>query len=193
MERNKIIIPLVVMVMGFGMLAVVPAAYAQTPGAPAHMGFFQGWVQFFAQKFGLEKTQVQNAMNEYHAQVKANITPRPTLSAQQMQDREKSKLDGLVSSGKITTAQEQALMNELAALRQKYPFDQNQTPDQRKTHMQAMQTDLKAWAQTQGIDPTLVMSRFGMRGKMDGDDMHGRRGGRGYWGQQPVPTITPAG
>lgn len=149
--------------------------------------FFTNFVNFFAQKFGLDKTQVQNAMTDFHNQQVANTTPRPTMTPQQMDAREKTRLDPLVTSGKITADQETAIIAELDALHAKYPFTPGETQDQRKTNMQSMQSDWKAWATANNIDPTIINP--GGMGMMGG---RGRGFGRGMWGNNsPTPTPTP--
>lgn len=151
------------------------------------MVFLDGIVAFIAQKFGLDKTQVQSAISEYQSQNKPHLTPRPTMSPDQIQNREKSRLDQLVKGGKITSDQEQAILNELAALSSKYNLGSSsgQTPDQRRSQMQAMQNDLKTWAQSQGINYAYVMP-FGM-GRRPGGFGGPQRG----WGPHISPTPTP--
>lgn len=159
-------------------LFAVPQAYAQTPGTQVHMGLFQGLFQFLGQKFGLDKTQVQSAIGEYQQGRKANGTPRPTLTQEQFTDKQKSRLDQLVADGKITTGQETAIINELAAIKSKYNPEswKDLTPQERKTKMNAMRDEIISWATSQGIDSSYVMPVFGMGGA----GMHGR--GMGGWG-----------
>jgi polyhydroxyalkanoate synthesis regulator phasin len=188
MISKKILVPVFAFfVLLSGVLFVVPPAHAQGTNS-GNGNFFSGLVQFIAQKFGLDKTQVQSAINDYHTQNKANIALRPTPSAQDLQNRDKTRLDKLVSAGKITAAQEQAILDELTSLRLKYKFDKSLTTDQRKTQMQAMQADIKSWATSQGINPSYVMM-FGISG-LRGRGM--REPGEG-WGEKPsvTPTQTP--
>jgi len=126
---------------------------------------------------GLEKTQVQNVVNEYKTQQKGKMM-------QNLQDKEKQRLDKLVSDGKITSNQESAIIQELKTLRDKYKIGQNtnETPDQRKTNMDAFQKDLKAWADSQNIDIKYI-EPFGGR-------MMGHRG-FGMWKGNKTPTPTP--
>ena len=173
------------------LLVTAAPAFAQTP-TPSQQsgGFFQGLIQFIEQKFGLDKTQVQSAVQQYKTQNGTSMTPRPTMTPQQMSDQEKSRLDKLVSSGKITSAQVQAILTELSTEQSKFMSSmQNETPQQRKTTIQSMQSDLKAWAQSQNINPMYVMSFGGMRGGK-GMMMRGK-GGNGNWHPSGAPTVTP--
>jgi hypothetical protein len=56
----------------------------------------------------------------------------------------------------------------------------DKTPEERRSQMQAMQDELKSWAQSQGIDSSYVMS-FGGMGRGPG----GPGGFRGGWGLKP--------
>lgn len=170
------------------LFTVTPAiANAQSTNGQGHVGFFQGLLQFIENEFGLNKSQVQSAVQQYQTQRNATVTPRPKMTQQQMQDRQKSRLDTLVSSGKITSDQETAILAELSAEQTKYQSSlQGETMQERRTTMQSMQNDLKAWAQANNINPMYVMM-FGTRG--NGHGMRGR-GGNGSWGN-PATTITP--
>lgn len=158
-------------------LFVAPAAFAQTNTGNGRPNFFQGLIQFIEQKFGLNQTQVQSAVNEYKAQVKATITPRPTQTPQQIQAREKARLDKLVAAGKISGDQETSILNELSTLSTQYNLS-GLTGTQRETEMQAMQTAFKAWATNNNINIAYVMPFGGM---------YGRGGFRGHWGPTPTP------
>ena len=156
--------------------AVIPA-YAAS-GNTNRGNFFTGLIQFIAQKFGLDQNQVQSAVNDYKNQQKANMQ-------QNMQNREKSRLDSLVSQGKITNDQETAILSELQILHNKYNSAnlKNLTPTQRQQQFQQLQSGLKSWAQSQGIDPSYVMP-FGRRMGMS-------RHGFGKWRHNPSITLTP--
>lgn len=170
-----------------------PFAYAQGSGSSAHPNFFQGLIQFISQKFGLDQTQVQSAVKDYRAQQKATITPRSTMFPDQMQAMEKSRLDKLVTAGKITSAQETAILDEEQTLLAKYPVAnlKNMTQDQRKTQMQNEQNDIKTWATAQGINPQYVMPGPGPGMMMGGMRGHAGSGGPRGW-NHPSTTLTPA-
>lgn len=169
------------------LLAGAAPAFAQTTTGQSHTGFFQGLIQFIEQKFGLDQNQVQSAVQQYQQQRQATITPHPTLTQQQMSDNEKTRLDKLVSSGKITSDQETAILNELSSVQSKYNLS-SLSGDQRKTQAQAMMNELKSWAQSNNINPMYVMPFGG--GMRNGHGM--MQGGRGKWGNwKNTPTPTP--
>jgi len=174
MKIQKILIAFTVIILTGMALIAVPQVYAQTTGIGTHMNFFQDFIQFISQKFGLDETKVQSAITEYKQQRKATITPRPTLTPQQMVDSEKTRLDQLVKDGKITSDQETAIINELSALRAKYNSGslKDLTPDQRKTRMNTVRDEIISWAKSQGIDSSYVMPGFAMRNR--GPGMRGR-------------------
>jgi polyhydroxyalkanoate synthesis regulator phasin len=190
MNKQKMLTAISTVIFTGSALLVVPQIYAQTPGG-SHLNFFQELVQFFSQKFGLDKTQVQSALTDFKNQQKANVTPRPTLSPQQTSDREKSRLDQLITGGKITADQETAILNELATLRTKYNLGSQSglTPDQRKTQMTNMRSEIVSWAQSQGIDSSYVMGGFGN----GGNGFRGDKGmGRGWNnGQSEIASPAP--
>jgi hypothetical protein len=187
MKQQKIVRSMMMLVVLGSSVMLVPAAYAQTPTpTQSHGNFFGGFLDFFAQKFGIDKAQVQSAAKEYRAKVKATITPHPTLTVQALEDREKARLDKLVTAGKITAAQETAILSELTSIRAKYGPEvmKNMTADQRKANLQAMQNELKAWATAQHINLAYVMPD--VRIEKRGDRMMYRQGKR------MNPSITPA-
>lgn len=179
MSKQKLITILTVLFILFsGMPAAIPA-YAASGNTSSN--FFTGLIQFIAQKFGLDQNQVKTAVTDYQNKNKQNIQTN-------IQNREKTRLDNLVKQGKITSAQEQQIIDELAVLRSKYnPANfKNLTAIQRKQQFLQEQNDIKTWSQTTGIDSKYLMPGFGMGG------MGGFRGMHfGKWGTKPSPTPTP--
>jgi len=180
-KKQNIIAILTAMILG---LTILTPAYAAEASANKP-NFFSQMVTFIAQKFGLDKTQVQTAVTQFKQQKK-------TENQQNMQNREKTRFDQLVKDGKITQSQEDAILKEMADLKTKYnPANmKNLTVAQRQQQMQAQQAELKAWAQANGIDLTVLMPvrpsgmprPTGMNGKFPG-----RGGRRGVW-LTPTPT-----
>ena len=133
-----------------GLTVLTPAYAASTTTSSPN--FFSQLVTFIAQKFGFDKTQVQTAVTQFKQQKQAT-------NQQNMQNREKVRFDQLVKDGKITQTQEDLILKELTDLRTKYnPANfKNLTQAERQQQMQTEQTELKTWAQANGIDPTILM------------------------------------
>lgn len=78
---------------------------------------------------------------------------------QNLKDRQKRRLDQLVSDGKITSGQEQSILDEYQHLQSEYPLSsiQGLTQEQRKQKMSDIQNEINSWAQSQNIDPKYVL------------------------------------
>lgn len=154
MTKQKIVLTiLAASIIGLG-IASTGAVYAQTP-IPTPQNPLSELVEMIAQKFGLDKKQVQTVVTQYKDQKKSEMQKN-------MQDRENARLDQLIKDGKITTAQKQAIVDKLAALKKKYdPSNlKTMTQDERKKQFQAEQDEIKAWAQSQGIDVSYLRPGF---------------------------------
>lgn len=136
---------------------------------------FSGLVQMIAQKFNLNQSQVQTVFDDWRNQQKANMK-------QNMQNRLSDRLDQAVKDGKINTGQKQAITYEINLLNDKYSPDslKNMTPDQRRQSFQNRQADLKNWAQSQGIDLSVLMPGPG-----------GKRLGLRHGWKRGEPSVTP--
>ncbi len=149
------ILPLLVVTMaGAALLGASQIVSAQSGTTP-----FSGLAEMIAQKFGIDQTQVQSVLDQYRQQ--------------QMQDRKNkmqqllnNKLDQEVTAGKITAGQKQGILDELTQLKNKYgpTAGQSLTLQQRQQNFQNLQSDIKAWATSQGIDPTLLPMGWGRMG-----------------------------
>jgi len=160
MLSKKILVPVfAIVIAGSTLVGVSAIAHAQTGTTP-----FAGLAQAIASKFNLNQSDVQSAITSY--------------MQQNMQNRQKNRLDKLVSAGKITSAQETAILAELATLQSQYSPSsfQGMTQAQRQQAMQDRKNALTTWANAQGINPAYVMP-FGM-------------GHRGRW-HKPTGTPTP--
>lgn len=154
MISKKSIIPgIAILVVGGSLLGATTLAYAETPNTP-----FSGLAQAIASKFNLNQTDVQNEINSFMQQHRADMTKN-------MQDREKVRLDKLVTAGKITSDQETAIINEYTSLRDKYGPGamQGKTLQQRIQAKSDERNELIAWAKAQGIDQKYVLPFGGMR------------------------------
>lgn len=173
--KKIVVLSALALVVTVGLVITNSQVLAQNTAKPNP---FSSLVQMIADKFHLNKDDVQAVFTQYREQQKQN-------REQNMQQREQNRLDKLVQDNKITTAQKQAILDELNALKNKYNPENNKnlTPDQRKQQFQDMQNEIKSWAQSQGIDPSYVMGGFGMGG------MKGGRMGFGKW-LKPSPSPT---
>jgi phenylpyruvate tautomerase PptA (4-oxalocrotonate tautomerase family) len=152
MISKKLIFPALIIVAAGGIVAIKPLTTLAQTTTP-----LSGLVEMIAQKFNLDQNQVQVAIDEYRSKQKQNF--------------EDGRLSKLVTQGKITEAQKQVIITELATLKTKYGSDKSQYTN--------LQNDWKTWAQASGIDPTLIMPRFGM----------GFRGRMHKFNISPTPTI----
>lgn len=168
MLSRKLLVPVfAVVVAGSTLFGVSTIVHAQTG-----TNMFSGLAQALATKFNLKETDVQSALTAYMQQQKGNWQ-------QNMQQRQKQRLDTLVSQGKITSGQETAILNELTTLQKQYSPSsfQGMTQTQRQQAMQNEKNAITTWANSQGINPTYVMP-FGM----------GHRGGWHKLTGSPTPT-----
>jgi competence protein ComGC len=166
MQKKRIVPILGVIVLGV-MVFGVHQVYAQGSS------MYTGLSQVIAQKFGLDQTKVQAVVDEYKQ-------TQQTAMQQKIQQNESDRLNKLVTDGKITAAQKQAILDEQAKLKSEHPTgsNKNMTADQRKQASTAEQAEIKAWAQAQGIDISYLRMGFGMRGG-------------GFGGHKPMTTPTP--
>ena len=156
MISKKILLP------ALAVSAIIGASYfgINQVQAQASDNPFSGLVQKISQKFNLDQTQVQTVFDDYRNEQKQN-------RQQNMQQREQDRLTQLVKDGKITEDQKNAIIAELASLREKYKPEnfKDMTADQRKQQFQNQQDEIKAWAQGQNIDLSLLKPGFGMGGR----------------------------
>jgi hypothetical protein len=163
MLSKKVFLPVTAIVLVAGLSFIgVSAVQAQT-GSDR----LSGLAQAIAQKFNLDQSLVQTTINDYNQQQKTNL--------------QSNRLDQLVKDGNITDSQKQAILDELATLKSKYnPANwKDLTKAQRDEQIKAEQAEAKAWATSQGIDPTYVMPGF-----------MGPHQAFGHF-RKPTPTPTP--
>jgi hypothetical protein len=120
-KQTKIILfsGLGAVVVTAGLLLSSSAASAQSD----HDQPFTGLVEAVAKKFNLDQSQVQAVFDEYHTQQRQQMMEK-------MQDREAERLAKLVADGKITQAQQQAILAKLAELKTEFSSEnvQDLTP-----------------------------------------------------------------
>ncbi|MBI2442455.1 MAG: hypothetical protein HYV40_00930 [Candidatus Levybacteria bacterium] len=154
MLRKKILVPVIVATIGgaslFGLNHVVRAQDATVP--------YSGLVETLAQKFGLDKAQVQTVIEEYHKDNHQKME-------QKMQERMEDKLNQAVKDGKLTEDQKKALLEKLSSLHEEKDSEEfnNMTPEERRKEMEKAHDELESWAKEQGIDLTdLMVFKMGM-------------------------------
>jgi hypothetical protein len=155
MITKKIILPaLAIAVMGGTTIWATNHAYAQS-----ETDTIAGLAQKISQKFNLDQSQVKSVIDEYHQ-------GRKQERLKQFQQNQEDRLNKLVQDGKITQEQKQAILDEFAALKNKYSPQslKDLTPQQRKEKMQAMKDEIKSWADAQKIDLSLLKPAIGMGG-----------------------------
>ena len=157
MMNKKLIIPTLVIITAAGILTLsVPKINAQTNDP------MSGLVTQIAKKFNLDQSQVQTVVDQYRQEQKQTHGVK-------IQQKQTDRLEKLVTENKISEAQREAIITELAALKIKYNPEnlKKLTPAERKVQRQNEQNELKAWAKAQGIDIKLLTARSGLeiRGK----------------------------
>ncbi|EKD86122.1 MAG: hypothetical protein ACD_37C00459G0003 [uncultured bacterium] len=102
-------------------------------------------VQKIADKFGLNKDEVQKVFDEER-----------TARQAEMQTKNAERLDQLVKDGRITEAQKTLILNKQKELQAKHQANRDsfkdKAPGEMKTQMEAERTALEAWAKENGIN-----------------------------------------
>jgi Spy/CpxP family protein refolding chaperone len=165
LKTHKAITSIAVLLMVSSVFLAMPQANAQALGDTSqHAHFMQGLIETIAQKFGLDQNKVKAIVNDYQTQQKKRMQKN-------MEKRQEDKLSQLVRNGKITDAQKQAIIKEMAALKAKYNPEtmKNLTPEQRKTQRDEMRNEILSWAKANSIDESYMMGhtlKGGLRGKI---------------------------
>ena len=161
-------------IIGFGLLNV-QGVQAQTTSQTNNLNPFQLMIERISSVFHLDKAKVQEVVQQVH-------TEQQATREKQMEQRQTDRLSQLVKDGKITEAQKSAIIAKLTEIKKTFNPEISKTLSQaeRKTVMDKHQAELKAWAVSQGIDPSYVMRGFG-----------GRQGIRGIGERKMKLTPTP--
>lgn len=146
----------------------VGVAHAAT-NSPDGTGPMSGLVEALSSKFNLDKTEVQQVFDEQHQKMH-----------EERQAQQDEKLAELVTEGKLTSEQVEAIKakrSELMAAREANRSSMAElSRDDRKANMEEARSELEAWAEEHDIDTEYL--RFVMGG-------HGRGHG-GPMGEKPV-------
>jgi hypothetical protein len=161
--KKSILIPVIGVALIGGGLFVATSANAQTPTT----GFFGDIAQRIAQRFNLNKGDVQKVFDEVaqerHDRMHANLEER---------------LNQAVKDGKITDVQKTAILGKLDEWknnRQDFETFKDKTPEERKQIMDERKSELEKWAKDNGLTLQTLHELvgqgsfgFGMRGGMHG-------------------------
>lgn len=145
MKKSIIVSAAVVTMIGAGFFGVTQANAATTT-VPNR----ETLIQRITDTFHLNKDDVQKVFDQFH-------TDRVTARVQKYNDR----LDQAVKDGKITSAQEQLILDKRKELQSKVQDYKNMTKDQRKAAKKQEMQDVKTWAQQNNIDLKYLMPGFG--------------------------------
>lgn len=161
--RKHLIVAASVATIGIAGLSA-GVAHAATSNSTAKTDPMSGLVDAVASKFNLNKSDVQQVFDTQKAKMEA--------------DREqtiKDKVAQLVTDGKITQAQADAINAKRAELQKEREANKesfkSMTADQRKATMDKQKTDLETWAKQNNIDAQYL------RYVMGGGHGHGGHGG----------------
>jgi len=187
LSRKNIVVA-AIMIFCAATVAGVGAVYADEivgKGNP-----MSGLVSAIAQKFNLNEADVQAVFDRQREQMQAQREQNREQMEAKRQERFKARLGELVSSGKLTQSQANAIKDKKAELEAQMearkdatkPDFKNMTQEERKTAMEEQKTKmeaeraaLKQWASNNGIaEEYLPMTGMGFMAAG-----HGRGGGFG--------------
>lgn len=155
MNKKLLLAAVTVTVLGAGFFGISTVS-AQTASSRS-----SSIVQKIADRFGLNKDEVQKVFDEEHA-------ARRT----EMQAKMEERLNTLVTEGKITAEQKMLIQNKMKELQAERQANKEKmkslTPEQMKEEMESKKTELDAWAKENGIDPQYLMFKMKFKGNGQG-------------------------
>lgn len=144
-NKKKMLFPVMALAVLAGGLLTVTGASAQDSSNP-----HDTIVQKIADKFGLNKDEVQKVFDEER-----------TARQAEMEAKNAQRLDTLVSEGKITNEQKTLILNKQKELREKHQANRDnfegKTPEEMKTQMESQKTELETWTKENGISIEYLM------------------------------------
>lgn len=153
-KNKKAIIPTMLM-LGIIVTGLLSVSYAS-----AHeSGEYPTIVKKLADKFNLNEDEVKAVFDEdrqeHFADMQANWAER---------------LDDLVSEGKITNSQKDAIIKKHEEMHNKMVELKDLSPEERKVKMTEIREELKTWAESEGIDMSFIgPMKFKFKGPGHGD------------------------
>ena len=112
-----------------------------------------------ANKFNLNKDEVQTVLNEHHQEVSAEHKA-------EMQTRLEQRLSKAVSDGKITEDQKTKIIDYLKTQETFFESLKDKTAEERKSAITAHKAEVQKWASDNGIDQQYVLFGGGHDGHM---------------------------
>lgn len=174
-RKSKLLITVAaIAVLNAGLLTSQASAFGWFNGSEHSSSL----VQKIADRFGLNKDEVQSVVDEFQAE----------MHAKQMSEYE-IRLDQLVSEGKITAEQKELIIEKKNDIVEEWQAKvdelRNMSPAERKAAKEAFQQELAEWAAANNIDLQYLMNGGGKRmGKMGMYKMRSKF--------SPQPSTTPA-
>ncbi len=125
---------------------------AQTPANNSDLSI----VQRMSQRFGLNQSDVQSVFDQHHQEMQSKH-----------QARMEERLNKFVAEGKLNNTQKQAILTKIQDMQSKKLSNmenfRTMTPEQRQAEKEKHHAEMKTWAQSQGIDLS-VIGGFGHHG-----------------------------
>ncbi len=156
-SKKYIIVP----IAALGLIAVLALGSVDTVNAYGTRNRRSGLSESIASRFGLDQTQVEETMDEYH---QGQMGERH----EEMQARLEEKLEQAVSEGNLTEAQRYAILEKHEDMEERMQeiHDQDLSRDEMHELKADVHEEMQAWAEENGIDFETFMSvGNGMRGQ----------------------------
>lgn len=169
LTKNTLLKMIALGIISFGVISSGTVYAAETPNAQDTM--FSKLVSKIAAAFNLDSSKVDAVVKEVQKEHQAERQA-------EMKQKQEEHLSTLVSEGKITESQKKAIIAKTEELRKAHipGTMKNMTQEERKAAMEQHRSELKSWADSQGIDPQYLMMGRGGKGLMKGaqEDAPGR-------------------
>lgn len=157
-------------IVALGGVAMLNAAARPVKAAETSTG--KTLVERIAERFSLDKTQVQEVFDQQRQEMEANRAAE-----------EKTRLDQAVTDGKLTQEQEDKLIAKQKEMQDFLATLKDKTEAERRTAMESKMAELKQWATDNAIPTQYLHAGPGGRGMrhrgMGGPGMDGPGGAAG--------------
>lgn len=151
MKKHIVLAALVVSLIGTGIVGVTHTFAQGVDDQRATL------VQKLAEKFGLNKNEVQAVFDEHHKEMVGK-----------MRTNMEERLSQAVTEGKITDAQKTLILNKIAELQASHESERESlkdlTPEERKAAMERKHIELQAWAKENNIPEDVLLFKMKFNG-----------------------------